>query len=292
MQGENKMNNKNKECNYIVELLRFLFCTMIVVHHSYRMYGDNKIYAPTGYMGVEFFFVVTGYYMMRKIDCDKSEKNIGVATKQYILPKYKKMMIVLFYSILASICIQYISGCNMDWKNNLIGSIPELLMLQMVGIGYYFPTGAAWYLSAMFLALIILYPLALRYKSSYVYIIAPCISIILMGYILRSMGNIGNAPGQDLGFLKVGVWRAFADIAMGNILWSVSERLKIVIERCKRLEWLLGIVEVGGYLLVAYIAKKFQPGYTDFYFLIVLCISLAITLSETSITYRLFNFKI
>lgn len=31
------MNNKNKECNYIVELLRFLFCTIIVVHYSYSI---------------------------------------------------------------------------------------------------------------------------------------------------------------------------------------------------------------------------------------------------------------
>lgn len=180
----------------------------------------------------------------------------------------------------------------MDWKNNLIGSIPELLMLQMVGIGYYFPTGAAWYLSAMFLTLMILYPLALRYRSSYLHIMAPCISIILMGYILRSIGNIGNAPGQDLGFFKVGVWRAFADIAIGNVLWSVSEWLKGVAEGNKISALLLGIIEVGGYLLIAYIAKKCQPGYTDFYIVIIMCISLAITLSETSITYRLFNFKI
>lgn len=284
------MDNKDKECNYVIELLRFLFCIMIVIHHSYRMYGDNKIYAPTGYMGVEFFFIITGYYMMKKIE-KNNEKDIGVATKQYVLPKYKKLIVILFYSILASICFQTVLGGNADWKGALINSVPELLMLQMFGIGNYFPTGAAWYLSAMFLALTVLYPLALRYKSVYKNIIAPLISIVLLGYIIRSTGNIGNAPGQYLGFFQVGVWRAVADIAIGAVLYTSVKKLKNK-QINSRIRWLLGGIEICGYIGVAYIAKTCQPGFTDFYFLVILYFSMVITLSEQSITYQFFNWKI
>ena len=78
----------------------------------------------------------------------------------------------------------------------------------------------------MFLALIVLYPIALRYKSIYKNIIAPLVSIVLLGYIIRSTGNIGNAPGQCLGFFQIGVWRAIADIAIGSILYTSVEQLK------------------------------------------------------------------
>lgn len=207
------------------------------------------------------------------------------------MPKYKKLIVILFYSILASICFQAISGCDLNWKSALINSIPELLMLQMFGIGNYFPTGAAWYLSAMFLALIVLYPIALRYKSIYKNIIALLVSIVLLGYIIRSTGNIGNAPGQCLGFFQIGVWRAIADIAIGSILYTSVEQLNNK-HINTMIRWGLGGLEISGYVGVAYIAKICQPGFTDFYFLVILYFSLVITLSEKSIVFDIFNWKL
>ena len=48
-----KMRNGN------IELLRFLFCADIVLYHA----G----FLPRGYVGVEFFFMVTGFFLADKI---------------------------------------------------------------------------------------------------------------------------------------------------------------------------------------------------------------------------------
>ena len=130
------------------------------------MYG-GYVFAPTGYMGVEFFFIVTGFYMMSKVEQNNGEKiDVGIATKQYIIPKVKKIFPVLLVSVIASILLQYIAGISTDILNNSLKSIPELLMLQMYGIGFnYYPTGVAWYLSAMFMALMVIYPICFRFKT-------------------------------------------------------------------------------------------------------------------------------
>ena len=50
---------KNKERNGNIELLRFVFCVMMVLYHAW--------YVRRGYIGVEFFFMVTGYFLAEKI---------------------------------------------------------------------------------------------------------------------------------------------------------------------------------------------------------------------------------
>lgn len=277
--------------NYVIDLLRFLFCTMIVFHHSFVMYG-GYVFAPTGYMGVEFFFIVTGFYMMSKVEqIDGEIIDIGIATKQYIIPKVKKIFPVLLVSIIASIILQYVSGVNTDILNNSINSIPELLMLQMYGIGSSYPTGVAWYLSAMFMVLIVIYPICLRFKSLYANVIAPVGSVILIGYIMRCTGNIGSDPGIYLGVMPKGVWRAFAEISMGVILYGIVNKIsQRELSKCMKI--LLGLLEVAGYLSIAYIAYKYTAGQTDLYILLILLISMAITLSGKSIVYDLFNWRI
>ena len=50
-----------------IELLRFVFAVIIVIHHSRYIFGDD--YSPFlgGSLGVEFFFFVSGYLMMATI---------------------------------------------------------------------------------------------------------------------------------------------------------------------------------------------------------------------------------
>ena len=47
--------------NYTIDLLRFIFCIVIMLFHiSGEIEGTPFNF---GYMGVEFFFIVTGYYL-------------------------------------------------------------------------------------------------------------------------------------------------------------------------------------------------------------------------------------
>ncbi|MFZ2924574.1 MAG: hypothetical protein WA039_05640, partial [Gemmiger qucibialis] len=48
-----------KARNGNIELLRFVFCVGVVLFHAW--------YVRRGYIGVEFFFIVTGYFLAEKI---------------------------------------------------------------------------------------------------------------------------------------------------------------------------------------------------------------------------------
>lgn len=51
-----------------IELLRFLFAVIIVLHHSRQLLGDENCLFLGGSLGVEFFFIVSGYLMMSSIE--------------------------------------------------------------------------------------------------------------------------------------------------------------------------------------------------------------------------------
>lgn len=225
--------------NYVIDLMRFLFCAMIVFHHSYVMYG-GYVYAPTGYMGVEFFFIITGFYMMNEVERMDIQELDGHGVHRIILRKIAKIMPILFFSIIASGILQYISGINKDIVGNYVYAIPELLMLQMFGVGSTCPTGSAWYLSATFMVQALLNPLLMRHKLA-VRIYSPLVVLALLGTVLCNAGNIGSDPGIYIGRIPKGVLRAFAEVLIGIILYSVVRHIKDINDRWR---YLLGGIEI------------------------------------------------
>ena len=82
--------------NYVLDAMRFLFSFMILIHHSYLITDGKFRYAPSGYIGVEFFFIVTGYYMMVHIERRWREQqteamDLGGETRTFALKKLTKI---------------------------------------------------------------------------------------------------------------------------------------------------------------------------------------------------------
>jgi len=55
---------KNK--NSLIELMRFLFALWVLYYHSYVPFKSNMF--SDGFLAVEFFFVLSGFYLVRSID--------------------------------------------------------------------------------------------------------------------------------------------------------------------------------------------------------------------------------
>jgi hypothetical protein len=59
--GENKIPENSKR-NGFIDFLKFIFAIIILIHHSWQFFPI----LPIGYIGVEFFFLVTGWLMAKK----------------------------------------------------------------------------------------------------------------------------------------------------------------------------------------------------------------------------------
>lgn len=52
-----------KRRNGEIDILRAVFAIIILIYHYHEIYQRSANYFTRGYLGVEFFFLVSGYYL-------------------------------------------------------------------------------------------------------------------------------------------------------------------------------------------------------------------------------------
>ena len=88
---EGSIMKEKDEQNYFIEFLRFVFSIAILIYHSWLfigIYGEGIF--RRGYLGVDFYFIVTGYLMINSLNRDKKKsKSILKESFDFVFKKYK-----------------------------------------------------------------------------------------------------------------------------------------------------------------------------------------------------------
>jgi peptidoglycan/LPS O-acetylase OafA/YrhL len=102
----------------------------------------------------------------------------------------------------------------------------EVFPLQEAGFRGEYVLGISWYLSAMFLALALLYPLCKKFGSTMTMVVCPIASFLIYGALSFHYGDIAIARtyfGDS--FISSGLLRGVAACAAGCTLYEVCEAL-------------------------------------------------------------------
>lgn len=277
-----------KKHNGIISFWKFMFCMMIVVFHLTEKNGGIGIFSA-GRIGVEFFFIVSGYFMTKKaLSKEDNCTNIGKETFQYI---WKKAISFFDYMLIAFIISFFVKNWVSTFKKNeIVNSVWNLCFLEMSGIKSTAVVGQTWYISAMLISMLILYPLIRRYRKNFTYLIAPLIVIFIGGWISHKYGNITGRTVWT-GLIYKGLLRAIFELAIGSILYEFSNKIK-TINFNKVGKIFLNIIELVGFSSIFIIINiKDASNKYDFIMILIISISLAIAFSEKTILYNLSNNK-
>lgn len=251
MERLNKMNNKK---NSTIELLRFVFLTCIMLMHCnllVRGFEMPSRLCPRGAFGVEFFFLVSGALMAKSA---MRNSYSAVECFYFIWRKFCRLWPHMLIAMVLTIVTEMFWGRGYGIDKAMIvfmESIGELFFLQMAGLNIHMINGPIWYISAMLLAMWILYPLLLRYRETFIYIIAPLLAIFIHGWLLTFNKEISADAGAWAGqFVKLGLLRAIADLSLGSIVWHLAKKLdnlkigklRIIILRVLSLAGIIGVL--------------------------------------------------
>lgn len=283
-----------KKHNGVISFWKFMFSLMIIIYHGHKFSAspNDNILLAMGSIGVEFFFIVSGYLMaktaLNKKD-DKNLKDLGLETLQFI---WKKFKVFFPYLLVCFICGLIVKGIydNLTLRDYIL-SIFDLFLLRMAGFRETVVNGATWYISAMFICMLILYPLIRKYKYNFVYICCPIIIIFLCGWMYQNHGSL-RAPDLWIGFAYKGVIRAFIELCLGALIYPITEKIK-KIEFTKIGKILISIIEIFGFI-IPFILSQFIEKATryDYIMLIILSISIILAFSDKTLDQNLFNKKI
>ncbi len=273
-----------KKHNGVISIWKFLFSFMIVLYHI--AFQREHILFGKGYIAVEFFFIVSGFLLAKSINKNVkqlSNNNLGNLTLQFI---WRKLKIVLPYIIMCyilNVVIFYFFSSLSGYR--IFNTIWDLLLLRMSGIQGVYLNTPAWYISAMLLSMFIIYPLYMKKKSVYSYILAPLIILFGLGYLSQSNSNL-NAPFKWIGWTYHGTLRAFVELNIGIVLFEISGKLKKV-DYTFFGRLLLTIIEficfVTPFLVTTFIKRSSNY---DFLMLLMISIGVLIAFSEKTLTYK------
>lgn len=277
--------------NGIISFWKFMFCLMIVIFHGQIFAtSQEEILMIKGSIGVEFFFLVSGYLMTKSaLKKQDDTTNLGKETLEFIWKKIKNFFpYILICHIMGLIVLSIYD--TMTIKDYVL-SLLDLLLVRMAGFKLTIVNGLTWYISAMLIAMIFLYPLIRKYKYNFIYIVCPLIVLLLGGWIDHTYGTI-RTPALWTGFAYKGFLRAIVELSIGSLIFVATESIK-KINFTKIGKIFITIIEIFGFLIPFY-ASQFIPNSAryDFIMLIFLSISIALAFSEKTCEYKKFNNKL
>lgn len=290
-----------KQRNATIELMRFLFASSIIFFHIAGTLWDRKLILfsgeafkltlfRNGYIGVEFFFLVSGFLMAKSIYRRQSQacigklqpEPVGVETIRFLWGKVKALW------------PYYLPACAIGWllflltKENLhpgwfVPYLPSLFFLQETGLSDASFTGLpSWYISSMLIAMAVLYPICRKFYFSFTSLFGLLLGILMTGALIQLNGNLAGT-GQDWWAITFACnFRALGEIALGTVCYEASRRLsQISFSTGKRI--LFSLLQVAGYGLAFFYACC----YTDRRFSgqVLLVLAVAITLSFSEVGY-------
>lgn len=296
------MTSVDKKNNFL-ELMRFIFCMVIFLHHSgFVAGGKSYIFQNAGYYAVEFFFILTGAfaykstrkYVYSHIDSEGSSiKDSAMKySMKYTISKLKRIFPYALVGIILAYIWDFLYCSNiLSLKDNFIRKwniVLELTFIPMTGIMKAglenYLNAPLWYLSVLLICLPVMVFIIIKYRDvydNYLCIIGP---FLLYGYLLHRYETIGTW-GAYTGILYNGVIRGFADLLLGSFVFILSEKIDWSQKNGYRL--LSTIIEIAGYVFAIYVFNSNLDGYASLFAILFMAFSVSITLSEQSYSYKL-----
>lgn len=267
-----------------LDLLKFLFSLMILMFHGKNLATSENYIFPGGSIAVEFFFVVSGVLMAKAASSYVMQDNLGKDTFVFMKHKISGLMPNYYVAFVIAFLVLHRGTTSVSVLiKDLTSSVWELLLVINSGLrpSKSVCNGPVWYLSAMLLAMCIIWPIMRKLKDTFFYVIAPISALFLMGITYQNWKSFG---GQSiwLGCISKGTVRAFMSILLGCVAYKISEYLKQK-EFTNLSKILFSIVEFLGYAAVFVVSFFIGRGKEDWFLLLVLAVCITITVSNVSI---------
>lgn len=214
-----------KQRNGTIDFLKFLFALVVLIFHGRKLASGNEFaLLQSGYLAVEFFFLVSGYLMMKSASRVPQNSLIGHETATFLSHKIKGLYPAILFAFLAALITVLAIGLTPYTVETVLTSVWEIFLLRMSGIQGMTINTITWYISAMLIAMLALYPLILKFRKNFGMLIAPFAAILLFGYLSQT-GNLAS-PEKWMDFVYRGIPRALGGLCVGCVCYEIAEYLK------------------------------------------------------------------
>ncbi len=204
--------------NHFLDALKLLFIVIISFWHT----GWWSEFLHSGYLPVEFFFIISGYFIYRT-------SNQYTKLKSFIAKKFARL-----YPTYISIFLLYVGlllTSHSATENILASILRDSIMLQatglfeLLGISTFNLSPHSWYVSSFFYGGIFVYFIN-KLKPFRIYILT-FVAVIFYVWILFISSKGLNGYWEYESIFYIPLWRGIAGMSIGSLVGMATD-LKLV----------------------------------------------------------------
>jgi len=283
-----------------VELLRFIFALGILFFHITKRFMEDELKSMTdgqlnffgrGYIGVEFFFIVSGYLLAAGAYAkrEKSTELIGTETALVMKKKFWNIFPYHLFAIVLTIIVNayFLEHTALDRYHYVVDSWASIFFLQVFGFDSTWVNKLTWYLDVWLMVTFIFYPLLRKYYDVFVKIICPLLALFILGYMAHEYESIAGIDGWTGLFYKCFL-RGMSEMALGCCTYSLTRQInKYHFTKLGKI--LLAAIEIVCYFLVFRFACTSMDAKYSFPVIFILWIAVILTFSNINPGHGIFD---
>lgn len=208
--------------NPAIEALRFLSIFQICLWHM------SYPFTAAGFLGVEFFFVLAGFFMYRT-----AVRPDGPGILAYTFRKLRKFWFKIIFALILTYAIFYqgiILEIQENWLIPVLRFISEALLLQSIGSFVHGLNNPIWFFSALIYGGALVYGMSKYYTKISIRLVFPIITVLYFAYTFKN-GTQETLENWDVvGCIPLALVRGICEISfgvlIGYIYFNYGERLK------------------------------------------------------------------
>ncbi|MBQ8984440.1 acyltransferase [Candidatus Saccharibacteria bacterium] len=285
---------QEKQHNTTIAIWKFLFSLLILWRHA-EVY--NPIFANShfnfigGSIAIFFFFIVSGYLMTVKA-LSMPTDNLGKSTFSYIGKKIIRFLPFIIVAETASIIVYVINGGQLNLPV-ILNSFFDFTIVPQIFITHQKFLGIAWYISAMLVGMLILYPLIVKYKKNFLYLISPLIALFAFSFMNKmDGGSYASADVYYFNFLPKGLIAALGGLSLGSLSYLLASKIQSInFSRFSKIA--LTFIYVFFFCSIFFLSCDSRSHYFyDSIMVVLLFTGISIAFSNISVTQKLTNNRI
>ena len=244
-----------------VEFLRFIFALAILFFHIHKRFANGGMielgntglnFFARGYIGVEFFFLVSGYLLAASAYAKREQSTELIGTETALMMKKKFWNIFpyhLFATVLTIIVNAYfLEKTALDRYHYVVDSWASIFFLQVFGFDSTWVNKLTWYLDVWFMVTFIFYPFLRKHYDVFVKIVCPLLALFILGYMAHEYDGIAGVDGWTGMFYKCFL-RGLSEMALGCSTYSLTRQISRY-DFTKAGKRILGLLEIICYVIV------------------------------------------
>lgn len=208
----------DKERNRAIDAIKGLMIILIILHHSRLL-----PFMHHGYLGVDVFFVISGFFLMRHFSAKKS-----TTAFKYTISRLRTVYLPYLFALLLACILDYKRLISFQGFEGFIETyspfIAFLTLTEEIGFMAHSPVilVGGWYLSVLIIGGFLIYGL-LQYNENLTKKVLLPLSIIFGFTFLFSYNSFSVENFSVVGMISLPLLRGTLEMGMGVLLFTLIQ---------------------------------------------------------------------